>query len=75
MSKAYQLVFECPKGGHNVSLQRKSPKTSLSEVEAKRMLEDKEIFCDHPHCGWHGKASKMRLRQIVPFNWIYSPAT
>jgi hypothetical protein len=35
MSKAYQVVFECPKGGHKVSLQRKSPKTSPSEVDAK----------------------------------------
>ncbi len=73
MSKAYQVVFECPKGGHKVSLQRKSPKTSLSEVEAKKMFEGEEISCGH--CGWHGKVSKMRLRQIVPFNWIYSPAT
>jgi len=73
MSNAYQVVFECPKGGHTVSLQRKSPKTSLSEVEAKKMFEGEEISCGH--CGWHGKVSKMRLRQIVPFNWIYSPAT
>jgi hypothetical protein len=36
MSKAYHVVvFECPKGGHKVSLQRKSPKTSPSEVDAK----------------------------------------
>lgn len=72
MSKAYQLVFECPKGGHNVSLQRKSRKTSLSEVEAKEMFEGVEISCGH--CDWHGKVSKMRLRQIVPFDWVYSPS-
>ena len=29
------------------------------------MLEGKEISCGLR--GWHGKASKMRLRQIVPF--------
>ena len=46
-------------------------KTELDE--AKKMFEGEEISCDH--CGWHGKVSKMRLRQIVPFNWIYSPAT
>ena len=57
MSKAYQIVFECPKGGHKVSLQRKSPKTSLSEVEAKKMFEGEEISCGH--CGWRGKVSKM----------------
>ncbi len=73
MNKAYQVVFECPKGGHKVSLQRKSSKTSLSEVEARKMFEGEEISCGH--CSWHGKVSKMRLRQIVPFNWIYSPAT
>jgi transcription elongation factor Elf1 len=60
-SKAYQVVFECPKGGHKVR----------SEVEAKKMFDGEEISCGH--CGWHGKVSKMRLRQIVPFNWVYSP--
>ena len=73
MSKAYKVVFECPKGGHKVTLQRKSPKTSLSEVEVKKMFEGEEISCGH--CGWHGKVSKMRVRQIVPFNWVYSAAT
>jgi len=43
MSNAYQAVLECPKGGHKVSLQRKSPKTSLSEVEAKKMCKAEEI--------------------------------
>jgi hypothetical protein len=65
MGKAYQVVFECPKGSHKVSLRRKSPKTSLSEVEAEKMLEGEGVSCGL--CGWHGKVSKMRLRQIVPF--------
>jgi len=73
MSNAYQVVFECPKGGHKVSLQRKSPMPSLSEVEAREIFEGEEISC--ARCGWRGKVSKMRLRQIVPFTWIYSPAT
>jgi len=71
MSNAYQVVFECPKGGHKISLQRKSPKTSLSEVEVRKIFEGEEISCDR--CGWRGRVSKMRLRQILPFNWIYSP--
>jgi len=28
------------------------------------MLEGEEISCGH--CGWYGKVSKMRLRQIMP---------
>jgi hypothetical protein len=40
MRKAYEVVFEYPKGGGKVSLQRKSERTSLSEVEAKEMFED-----------------------------------
>jgi hypothetical protein len=75
MSKAYQVVFECPRGGHSIRVQRKSPKASLSEVEAKKMFAGEEIVCDQPGCGWHGKASKMRLHQIVRFDWIQSPAT
>jgi hypothetical protein len=39
-------------------LQRRSPKTSLSEVEAKKIFEGEEI--SYGHCGWHGKVSKMR---------------
>jgi hypothetical protein len=74
MSRAYRVVFECPKGGHNINLQRKSPKTSLSEAEAREMFVGEVITCDQPHCGWHGKTSRIRLRQIVPFDWVYSPA-
>jgi hypothetical protein len=74
MSKAYQVVFECPKGHHHIRVQRKSSKPSLSEVEAREMFANEEISCDQPGCGWHGKASRMRLHQIVPFDWIYSPA-
>ena len=39
------------------------------------MFAREEISCNEPGCGWHGKASRMKLRQIVPFDWIYSPAT
>jgi hypothetical protein len=56
-------------------LQRKSSKSTLSEVEAKALFVDEEITCQAPHCGWHGRASRLKLRQIVPFDWIYSPAT
>jgi hypothetical protein len=54
MGKAYQVVFECPEGSHKVSLLRKSPKTSLSEVEAEKMLEGEGVSCGL--CGWHGKS-------------------
>jgi hypothetical protein len=75
MSKAYRVVFECPRGPHSINLQRKSSKSTLSEVEAKALFVDEEITCQAPHCGWHGRASRLKLRQIVPFDWIYSPAT
>ena len=75
MSKAYRIVFECPRGFHNINLQRKYPKASLSEAEAKKLFVDEEILCHEPHCGWKGRAKRLKLRQIVPFDWVYSPAT
>jgi hypothetical protein len=75
MSQAYRMVFECPKGTHNINLQKKCTKPSLSETEAMEMFGDEEISCVNPNCGWHGKASKTKLLRILPFNWIFSPAT
>jgi hypothetical protein len=75
MSKAYRVVFECPKGGHTVNLQRKCAKPSLSEVEALELFGDEKISCESPNCGWNGKVSKMRLLRILPFNWVFSPTT
>ncbi|MFZ0634222.1 MAG: hypothetical protein WA755_13485 [Candidatus Acidiferrales bacterium] len=75
MSKAYQVVFECPKGPHTISVRRKSTKASLSEAEAMSMFAREQVACEHPGCGWRGKISKMKLRQIVPFEWIYSLAS
>jgi hypothetical protein len=75
MSKAYRVVCECPKGGHNINFQQKCSKASLSDVEAMEMFGDEEISCTNPDCGWHGKVSKTRLLRIMPFNWIFSPAT
>jgi hypothetical protein len=49
-----------------------SPAFAIGSAFGKKMFEGEEISCGH--CGWHGKVSKMRLRQIVLFNWIYSPA-
>jgi hypothetical protein len=75
MSLAYRIVFECPKGRHNINLQKKCTNRSLSEVEAMKIFGDEEISCMSLNCGWHGKASKTRLLRILPFNWILSPAT
>lgn len=75
MSRAYRVVFECPKGRHSINLQRKCTKASLSEVEAMKMFGNVEIACVDPNCGWHGKASKTKLLRILPFDWIFSPAT
>jgi hypothetical protein len=75
MSKAYQLVFECPKGRHTINLQRKCFRPSLSQSEAMEMFGDAQIACADPHCGWHGKASKTKLLRILPFDWVISPAT
>lgn len=74
MSQAYRVVFECPKGGHNINVQRRCAKASLTEAEAKLMFKKEEITCGDPHCGWRGKASRTKLLRILPFNWILSPA-
>jgi hypothetical protein len=73
MSKAYRIVFACPKGGHNINLQRKCSKPALSENEAMKIFGEEEITCDSPRCGWHGKVSITRLLRILPFDWIFSP--
>lgn len=74
MSLAYRLVFECP-NGHNINLQKKCDTVSLSEDQAMKLFGDEELSCLSANCGWHGKASKTRLVRILPFNWIFSPAT
>ncbi|HKM89712.1 MAG TPA: hypothetical protein VJX29_03780 [Candidatus Acidoferrales bacterium] len=74
MNKAYRFVFVCPKGGHDISLERKCSRASLSELEAMELFGGEKISCANPQCGWRGKASKATLRRILPFNWIYSPA-
>jgi hypothetical protein len=75
MSKAYSVVFECPRGSHTIKLQRKSTKSSLSEAEALKMFGEEVISCDSANCGWRGKVRKMRLLQILPFDWVLSPAS
>lgn len=72
---AYSVVFECPKGGHHINVQRKVSKSSLSVTEAMTMFGKLEISCSDPACGWHGKASRTNVVQIVPFNWIFAPAS
>lgn len=74
MSLAYRIVFECPKG-HNINLQKKCGNASLSETEAMKLFGDEELLCPYASCGWHGKASKAKLRRILPFNWILAPVT
>jgi hypothetical protein len=69
------MVFECPKGHHNINLQKKCPNRSLSETDAMKMFGNEEIACADPACGWHGKASRTRLLRILPFDWILAPAT
>jgi hypothetical protein len=75
MSKAYRLVFECPKGHHDINFQRKCSAASLSDDQAMKMFGDEQISCSDPNCGWHGKASKTRLLRILPFYWVLSPTT
>jgi hypothetical protein len=75
MSLAYRIVFECPKGHHNINLQKKCASRSLSEDEAMEIFGDEVIACTSPNCGWHGKASRTKLLRILPFDWILSPAT
>jgi hypothetical protein len=75
MSNAYRIVFECPKGGHDINFQRKCSVASLSDIEAMEMFGDEQISCTDPNCGWHGKASKTKLLRILPFYWVLSPTT
>ena len=75
MSKAYRIVFACPKDGHNINLQRKYSKVALSENEAMKVFAKEEIACENPRCGWHGTVSMARLLRILPFDWIFSPVT
>ena len=75
VSLAYRIVFECPKGRHNINVQKRCANTSLSEVEAMKLFGNEDLACTNPHCGWHGKASKTKLLRILPFTWILSPAT
>jgi DNA-directed RNA polymerase subunit RPC12/RpoP len=72
MSNAYQVVFECRKCHQRIGVPRKSSKASLSEEEARKMFAGEEIQC--PECRWRGKASRIKLLRIVPFNWICSSA-
>ena len=75
MSKAYRIVFECPKGGHDINFQRKCSAASLSDDQAMKMFGNEQLSCTDPNCGWHGKASKTRLLRIMPFYWVLSPTT
>jgi len=70
MNNAYQFTFECPKGGHKISLQRRSVEMNLSESDVKKMLVGQDISCCEHNCGWRGKASRLKLLQITPFQWI-----
>jgi len=72
MSQAFQIVFECPKGGHQINLQRKCARASLSEHDAVALFGNEKVSC--PKCGWHGKVSMAKLLRILPFNWVFSPA-
>jgi hypothetical protein len=73
--KAYRIVFECPKGGHYINLQRKLSQPTLSATEATAMFRNVKICCTHHECGWRGKASKTKVVQIESFNWILAPAS
>jgi predicted RNA-binding Zn-ribbon protein involved in translation (DUF1610 family) len=75
MSQAYQVVFECPKGGHLINLLRKCARASLSKEEALKLFGNEPISCQSPKCGWRGKVSKTKVLRILPFNWILSPAS
>ena len=72
MNKAYRVVFACPKGGHNINLERKCVMPSLSETDAMKIFGNDDICCESPKCGWRGKASKTKILRIVPFDWIFS---
>jgi hypothetical protein len=75
MYKAYRIVFACPKGGHDINFQRKCPQASLSESQAMKMFGDEKLSCTNANCGWQGRISKTKLLRILPFDWIFSPAT
>ena len=75
VNRAYQIIFKCPKGRHNINLQRKCISASLSETEVMEMFGNEQITCGDPSCRWHGKASKLEVLRIIPFNWILSPVT
>ncbi len=75
MSKAYRVVFQCPKDGHNINFQKKCSKASLSDDEAMELFGDEQLSCTNPNCGWRGKASKARLLRVLPFYWVLSAAT
>jgi hypothetical protein len=72
MSQAYRIVFACPKGGHNINLQRKHSNLALSEIDAMKSFGGENLSCESPKCGWRGKASQTKLLRIVPFDWIFS---
>ena len=72
MSNAYQFEFECRKCHQRIGVPRKSSKASLSEPEVRKMFAGEEIQC--PECRWRGKASRIKLLRVVPFNWICSSA-
>jgi hypothetical protein len=74
MSKAYRIVFECPKSGHNINIQRKC-QTSLSHTDAMELFGGEQLSCTSPNCDWQGKASNAKLLHIQPFYWVLSPAT
>jgi hypothetical protein len=73
MSLAYRLIFECPKGHHNINLQKKCTNAALSEAEAMKLFGDEKLACTNINCGWRGKASKTKLLRILRFNWILAP--
>ncbi len=64
-----------PKGGHYINFQRKCSKALHSEIEAMEMFGNEQLSCSDPKCSWQGKASKTKLLRIVPFDWVFSPAT
>jgi hypothetical protein len=72
MSNAYQFVFECRKCHQRIGVPRRSSKAVVTEAEVRKMFAGEEIQC--PECRWRGKASKIRLLRVVPFNWICSSA-
>jgi hypothetical protein len=51
MNRAYHIVFACPKGGHDINLQRKCVIWSLSEIEAMKIFGHEDISCESPKWG------------------------